>query len=425
MMMFLGKFLGAFLNSTGGDYFGRRRMYLVMVLGMTATGVGLIFVSNLTTLMVLRFLTGATTTGAYLPAYVIPLEMQGPSYRRMTGLVTRTMSTIMVLLGGLCAFLLRDWRSYQACVLSPCIVILVGYFFVPESPRWLVSKGRLDEAQKIVDAMAKTNGVSIAPKLSSAMFDKKDNSQNRGTRVTPLQLFRVPRLFVRYNLLYLSWILIVLCNYGLSYNVTNMSGDIFLNYTVLNLVEFISLFLFFFLIERIGRRHFLLASIGTGGVVCLAAILPTVLGGSDWIFRALSFFGRMCVSAGFVAIYVLSPELFPTVLRSFGLGSCSMMSRFGGLASPYIADLNTYVSGMWGPALPQMVFGVAGLLTAVMIFFLPETRGRNLPETVRDAELFGRIPDDDLAFSTEAEILPMAKNEENMFASNGSEKHTI
>ena len=38
-------------------------------------------------------------------------------------------------------------------------------------------------------------------------------------------------------------------------------------------------------------------------------------------------------------MYVMSPELFPTVLRSFGLGSCSMMSRIGGLASPYVADL--------------------------------------------------------------------------------------
>ena len=51
---------------------------------------------------------------------------------------------------------------------------------------------------------------------------------------------------------------------------------------------------------------------------------------------------------------------------------------------------NTYVSGVWGPALPQIVSGVAGILTAILVFFLPETRGRLLPETVRDAEMFGR-----------------------------------
>ena len=51
---------------------------------------------------------------------------------------------------------------------------------------------------------------------------------------------------------------------------------------------------------------------------------------------------------------------------------------------------NTYVGGTFGPALPQVVFGVAGILMAIMVFFLPETRGRRLPETVQDAELFGR-----------------------------------
>ena len=60
---------------------------------------------------------------------------------------------------------------------------------------------------------------------------------------------------------------------------------------------------------------------------------------AEWIARGPSITGRMFVAAAFMCIYVMSPELFPTVLRSFGLGSCSMLSRIGGLASPYVADL--------------------------------------------------------------------------------------
>ena len=55
---------------------------------------------------------------------------------------------------------------------------------------------------------------------------------------------------------------------------------------------------------------------------------------ADWILRGLSITGRMFVAAAFMCIYVMPPEL-----RSFGLGSCSMLSRIGGLASPYVADL--------------------------------------------------------------------------------------
>ena len=71
-----------------------------------------------------------------------------------------------------------------------------------------MSKGRVQEAQQVIDQMAKTNGVAVAPKLRSDTFGVVDNSKEEAStaaRVTPLQLFRVPRLLLRYSLLYNSW----------------------------------------------------------------------------------------------------------------------------------------------------------------------------------------------------------------------------
>ena len=51
---------------------------------------------------------------------------------------------------------------------------------------------------------------------------------------------------------------------------------------------------------------------------------------------------------------------------------------------------NTYVEGQWGSALPQVVFGVAGMTTSGLILMMPETRGRYLPETISEAILFGK-----------------------------------
>ena len=78
----------------------------------------------------------------------------------------------------------------------------------PESPRWLASKGRYAEAQKVIDQMAKANGVTVSPKLRSDAFNGLDNSEEKTSteaRVTPFQLFRHPRLMLRYSLLYSSW----------------------------------------------------------------------------------------------------------------------------------------------------------------------------------------------------------------------------
>ncbi|KAK7491559.1 hypothetical protein BaRGS_00017198 [Batillaria attramentaria] len=386
MMIFAGKFVGAFLNSVGGDYFGRRRVYTFMMLAMVASAVGLVFVSSLPALMALRFFAGGTTTGSYLCTYVIGMELMGLSQRRWTSLAYKISEISLALLAVLFAYLLRDWHHFQASLAAP---------FIPESPRWLMSKGRMAEAQKVMDDVARVNGVAMAPRLeadsSEVILTKQQSEQDKKAVVSPVQLFRIPRLLVRYTLLYFSWIFIIMCMYGLMLNVSNMSGDIFLNFALMSAVDILAVVIYVLLIERVGRRPLLVGVTALGGLACLATILPTIFGGSSWVLRGLSIAGRMCITAALTTIYVMSPELFPTVLRSFGLGSCSMLARIGGLASPYVADLNTYVSGVWGPALPQVVFGIAGVTTAGMVLVLPETRGRHLPETVRDAEMFGRV----------------------------------
>ncbi|KAK7491564.1 hypothetical protein BaRGS_00017203, partial [Batillaria attramentaria] len=384
MMLFAGRITGAFLNGAGGDYFGRRRVFMVMMVVMSASAIGMIFMNSLPLLMFLRFTVGGAALASYLCNVVIVMELVGPAYRRWAQVGLEVSSISINLLATLFAYLLRDWRHFQATVAA----------FIPESTRWLMSKGRMSAAQKIIDGMARTNGVSPAPQVElvdDVKQKKPDDADSPDNRViSPLELFRIPRLFLRYTLLYCSWICIVMCLYGLMLNVSNMSGDIFVNFGIMSALNILSLLIFTLLNERVGRRLFLVGTTGVGGLACLATIIPVVLlVGNDWILRGLSLGGRMFISAAMSGIYIMSPELFPTVLRSFGLGSCSMMSNIGGLVSPYVADLNTYVSGVWGPALPQVVFGIAGVTTAGMVLVLPETRGRHLPETVRDAEMFG------------------------------------
>ncbi|KAK7497284.1 hypothetical protein BaRGS_00011578 [Batillaria attramentaria] len=386
MMIFAGKFVGAFLNSMAGDYFGRRRVYTFMMLALIGTSVGIVFVSSLPALMAFRFMAGAFTTGSYLCIYVITLEILGTRYRRYASIASKCAISFAMLTGTLFAYLLRDWQHFQAALASPAILLFIGYFFIPESPRWLVSKGRHEEAQKVLEVVARVNGRSLPPRFQieapAFMAGARAASGPKGKQgVSPLSLFRIPRLFLRYTFLYFCWILTIMTTYGLMLNVSNMSGNIFLNFGILSAMDLFSVIFFALMIERVGRRYFVIGAMGLGGLACMATILPVT--GS----REACLWAGGCAWRPQCRPYT---RCLPTVLRSFGLGSCSMMSRIGGIASPYVADLNTYVMGTFGAVLPQMVFGAAGLLTAIMTFFLPETRGRHLPETVRDAELFGR-----------------------------------
>nr|KAG5706794.1 hypothetical protein BaRGS_004129 [Batillaria attramentaria] len=394
MMISAGKFVGALASSIAGDYFGRRSVYTFMMLGLAVSSVGVVFAYNVPLLMACRFVAGASSVGASISCSLISSELLGTSKRRWTSVATRISSVLVKLMITLLAFFLRDWHYFQASLAVPVVFVLAGFFFVPESPRWLVSKGRFKEAQKVLDAVAKANGkVPTSRFEQGAIHTIRDVLAKQETKKTasPLSLFRVPRLTKRYIFLYFAWILTAMCSFGLALNVSNMSGDIFVNFLLLTAADVVALFLFAGLVEHVGRRPLIVGVSGAGGLACLATILPVALGGSDWILRLLSLGGRVYVSTGTPGLHTMSFELFPTVLASFGLGSCNMLSRVGGLASPYVADLSLYVKGAWGPALPQIVFGVSGLVTAILVFTLPETKGRLLPETVQDAENFGRI----------------------------------
>ena len=74
-------------------------------------------------------------------------------------------------------------------------------------------------------------------------------------------------------------------------------------------------------------------------------------------------------------------ELFPTPVRSTALGSCTLWSRLGGIIAPVITNIHNS-----SQTLPLLIFGVCGVFASMAAFFLPETAGKNLPETIKDAE---------------------------------------
>ncbi|KAK3758872.1 hypothetical protein RRG08_025568 [Elysia crispata] len=107
---------------------------------------------------------------------------------------------------------------------------------------------------------------------------------------------------------------------------------------------------------------------------------------SDWCVMALSLLGKTAIMTGFDLLYTYSAELFPITHRGTGLASCSMVARVGSLVSPYIADMRFFVSGKMVSVLPQLVLGTCAIAGALLILLLPETRGRELPETLEDIQ---------------------------------------
>ena len=93
---------------------------------------------------------------------------------------------------------------------------------------------------------------------------------------------------------------------------------------------------------------------------------------------AAAMVGKSAIAASFAVLYVYTTELFPTVLRSGGMGLASFSSRMGGVLAPLVLLLPN--------KFPMLTFGACGFIAGVLILLLPETIGKPLPETIADCD---------------------------------------
>ena len=174
----------------------------------------------------------------------------------------------------------------------------------------------------------------------------------------------------------------VLVYYGLTLNADSLiPGNVYINFSVGGLIEFPCYFLCILVLHYFGRRIplalmflstglFLLMTLGIGDDQ--GQVLLTII--------TLGKAGIVCNSA---IIYLQSAELFPTVVRSRGLSTCSIISRIGSMSAPIIGrELN--------PVIVIIIFATLSVAAGIFTFMLPETKGKKLPDTIADGEDLGK-----------------------------------
>ncbi|GFN93715.1 organic cation transporter protein, partial [Plakobranchus ocellatus] len=258
--------------------------------------------------------------------------------------------------------------------------------YLCESPRWLLQKGRTKEAAAIFQKIGEKNKLMMSPKTKSL-----ENIEIDGKGETVWHMFMYFSLLIRCLIIFFNWSVASIVYYGLSLNVGDYSGDIYLNFFLSSAVEMASYVFCLVVLDITGRKYLLCFSMLIGGNACLATIFPVLYGteAQDWITMVLSLIGKFGASASFAVIYIYSAELFPTMMRNSGLGLCSFMARVGGILAPYIGDISDVVKGNLGTALPLVMFGGLSVAAGLLVLFLPETSNKVLPDTVEDAKNFG------------------------------------
>ncbi|XP_053398280.1 organic cation transporter protein-like [Mercenaria mercenaria] len=221
---------------------------------------------------------------------------------------------------------------------------------------------------------------------------RKDAQDTMGTE-SVLKMLTIPTLLIRTLIMHLNWCVVTMVNFGLTLNIGNLKGDVYVNFAITSSMELIAYTVCFFTLNKLGRKVLHASTMILCGVACLSTIFTMWYADKSlyWITVVLTNIGKLGVAAAHGIIYLwCAEELFPTKVRNSGMGSSTMIAFVGSMVSPYIADLEKYIHGRFGKVLPPIVLGSLSVLAGLLSLVLPETNGRILPETVLDAVKFGK-----------------------------------
>ncbi|XP_033635850.1 organic cation transporter protein-like isoform X2 [Asterias rubens] len=388
-LVLIGKMTGSLIFGQFADFAGRKKSFTLAILLMVAAGTGASFVTHFALFCFMQLLLGVSASGTFVVAIVIATEMVGKSQRANAGLIIEYFYTIGYMSMALIAWKLRDWHTIELAISIPPIIFLAYYFIVPESPRWLLSKGKTAEVEKIVRKAAKINKVKIPESVfrdySSQTGEKIIGKETKTVKTyTFFDLMRYPNMRKKTLVIYFIWLSNNLVYYGLSFFSEDLGTDPYLAFFLAGAVEIPAYIVCQLLLDRTGRKWLICIFMTTGGVSLLFAMaIPT---DSTTLILVIAMIGKLCISGSYAIVYLFTIELFPTPVRNVGVGMGSFVSRIGSIASPYVL----YLGDVTFFQLPFLVFGSFALLAGVSTLLLPDTLGAKLPQTMEEGEAFGK-----------------------------------
>ncbi|CAL4983325.1 unnamed protein product [Urochloa decumbens] len=389
---FAGCLAGGFLLATLADSLGRKKMLVASLASMSVAGALTALAPNVWAYAALRFVSGFSRSMVGTCALVLSTELVGKSRRGTVSMASFLCFALGFLSLPAIAYALRDdasWRDMYLWTNLPCLCysVLVG-FLVQESPRWLLVRGRKQDA---VEALRRLNyrrsRTTAAAGFSMAMLVELDDAACAGTRSTTGALramWERPWAMRRLAAIMAASFGVGMVYYGMPLNVGSLlddgsdsDSDLYLSVAYNALAEVPSAVLAWVLIGRADRRGSVVALAAAAGACSLAcaAIPPRARMGAE----VVSFF-TSCTALDVVLVY--ATELFPTSVRNSAVGLVRQALVMGGTSAPVLIALGRERGSFWSFG----VFGVAIGCSGLFVTCLPETRGKSMSDTMDEEE---------------------------------------
>ncbi|XP_030009205.1 solute carrier family 22 member 5-like [Sphaeramia orbicularis] len=383
-LYFTGILIASFCCGQLSDRFGRKPVFFVSMALQPIITLFQFFSPSWTVFIILMFFNCFGEIGNYTAAFVLGTEVFSGNVRTLFSTLGLCMGfAIGYMVLSLVAYFLRDWRYLLLVIALHGMLYIILWWLIPESPRWLLSQGRVEEAEAIVRKAAHKNKVEAPQIIFEDYIDDDDKSQKQKHH-TVCDLIRTRKIRFTTFILCLAWFVSVAGYYGLTLNTSKLAADPYLSAFISGAVEIPAYICSWLSLQFLPRRLCTTCTLFLGGVALyLIQAIPKSL---PALSVALEMLGKFGFTANFSMMYAYTTELNPTVLRNTAIGTCSTFSRVGSIIAPFLLQLSAYFK-----YLPYIILGTLAVMSAILIQFLSETFGQPLPETIQEMHKWERM----------------------------------
>ena len=395
----IGCIIGTILIGKPGDIYGAKRLLQLLSIMFFASSVGCGLASNISIFILFRFIGGLAIGGASVICPVYISEISPPKHR---GVLTATFQLAIVLgilMSLISNYLLlnigeQNWRWMLFSGALPAVAFFLMLLVIRKSPRWLVKKGRIEEAKKNIEELSSHE---IDTEQTIKEIQESIQIENEGKRVN---LFKKPYRAIIFIGIFVG-IFSQLTGIGVVFYYSSQifsiagfsSGSSMAQSVILGVTNLIFTISAMAIIDKVGRKKLLL--LGQLGMVTVLGLFGYgLISGNitgNWLVALLvSYIAFFAASQG-VVVWVLLSEMFPNVIRSRG---ASIGSFANWVVSALLNFLFPVVIGLFGTTLvaQQLGMGYAFIFLAIVTFigflylkkYIIETKGKTLEQIEKE-----------------------------------------
>jgi hypothetical protein len=363
-MYFVGFVLSGFILLLA-DVYGRKKMSIVGTFVSLIWVYGLFFTTEIELAYLWLFLTGLTIFRTY-SFYMLWMEITQKKHQvyiwslflAMKSSISAFIPGFYFLFGG------KNFHVPYSFVLIIAPIVLVGSFFIPESPRYYYEKKMYPELRNLISKFAKSNGVRMDKDYLIDKQVEEAKHSDDSPKEMPSKIFylRQPVILLNLIVVIIWFIAVSFDTYLIGFHLKYIKGNLFF-LSIIQTVSDVSATLCSGIMQKLltTKRTFLISYL-----MALLFALPLLMRiENNWLIPICIFGSKFGLGVGFNMVYFVNSEIFPTLFVSFAFTIGNIFSRSATILAPEIAELEE--------PKPMQIFCLLWVVAACSTFFINHT----------------------------------------------------